>query len=139
MDITKPNAPDPSQQLHVVGSEEWCALPALGLPALKARVDSGARTSALHAFNIRTSKRQGVTWVTFDVHPLQDDMKTVVTCSAKVKGRRTVKNTSGISERRHVIETPVRLGDMSWNIEVTLANRDAMGYRMLLGRLSQSI
>lgn len=134
MDITRSTTPDPSQQLHIVGSEEWCALPALGLPALKARVDSGARTSALHAFNIKTSKRQGVSWITFDVHPLQDDMKTVVTCSARVKGRRTVKSSSGIAERRPVIQTPVRLGDMSWNIEVTLTNRDAMGYRMLLGR-----
>jgi ribosomal protein S6--L-glutamate ligase len=134
MDKKKPSQPEANQQLHIVGSEEWCALPLLKLPALKARVDSGAKTSALHAFNIRTSKRQGVTWVTFDVHPLQDDMKTVVTCSAKVKGRRTVKSSSGISERRHVIETPVQLGDMSWDIEITLTNRDAMGYRMLLGR-----
>jgi len=118
----------------MIGSEEWCSIPDIGLPALKARVDSGAKTSALHAFNIKTTKRSGVPWVTFDVHPLQDDLKTVVTCSARVKARRSVKSSSGSSERRYVIETRLVLGDMEWPIELTLANRDSMGYRMLLGR-----
>ena len=127
-------SPEPGQVLPIVGSEEWCALPELGLPALKARVDSGAKTSALHAFNIKTSKRGGATWVTFDVHPLQDDLKTVVTCSAKVKARRTVKSSSGATERRYVIDAVLQLGEGSWEIEVTLTNRDSMGYRMLLGR-----
>ena len=126
--------PEHGQPLTVVGSEEWCSLPDLGLPALRARVDSGAKTSALYAFNIKKVKRQGEPWVTFDVHPLQGDLKTVVSCSAKVKGRRSVKSTNGSAERRYVIETRFVLGEMAWDIEVTLANRDSMGFRMLLGR-----
>lgn len=135
MDIKKEqNSPEPSEPLKILGSEEWCALPDLALPALKARVDSGAKTSSLHAFNIKTHKKQGIFRICFDVHPLQGDMKTVVTCSAQVKARRMVKSSSGVSERRYVIETSISLGGTLWNIEVTLTNRDAMGYRMLLGR-----
>ena len=118
----------------VVGSEEWCALPELGVPAIKARVDSGARTSSLHAFNIRSFKRGGQPWVSFEVHPLQKDRKVTVFCEAPVVDHRVVKSSSGVSERRWVISTRLHMGDHDWEIEITLTNRDTMGYRMLLGR-----
>ncbi len=118
----------------IAGCEEWCELPALGIPAIKVRVDSGAKTSSLHAFNIRTFTRNGVRWVSFEVHPLQNDRTTVLRCEAPVVDRRVVRNTSGIGEKRFVVRTALGFGEQSWEAEVTLANRDSMGYRMLLGR-----
>ncbi|AJQ93038.1 glutathione synthase/Ribosomal protein S6 modification enzyme (glutaminyl transferase) [Gynuella sunshinyii YC6258] len=118
----------------IVGSEEWCCFSSLGIPAIKARVDSGAKTSSIHAFNITSFKRAGTTWVSFEVHPIQKDRRTVVRCEAPVVDRRAVKSSSGDSERRYVIKTLLSIGGNEWEIELTLANRDSMGYRMLLGR-----
>jgi ribosomal protein S6--L-glutamate ligase len=118
----------------IIGSEEWCTLSQLGIPAVKVRVDSGAKTSVLHAFNIQTFKRGATPWVSFDVHPLQHNRKVSVRCEAPVLDRRIIKNTSGASEKRYVIKVPMRLGENTWDIELTLTNRDSMGYRMLLGR-----
>ncbi len=118
----------------VVGSEEWCALPLLGIPAIKARVDSGARTSAIHAFNIKAFKRGLVSWVSFEVHPLQNNRRTIVRCEAEVLDKRVVKSSSGIAEKRYVIKTTLEHDGKNWPIEMTLTNRDSMGYRMLLGR-----
>ena len=123
-----------SKDKIVVGSEEWCALPLLGIPAIKARVDSGARTTAIHAFNIKSFKRSQVPWVSFEVHPLQKNRRTIVRCEAKVLDKRMVKSSSGIAEKRYVIQTTLEHDNKSWEIEVTLSNRDSMGYRMLLGR-----
>ncbi len=118
----------------LIGSEEWCSFPSLGIPAIKARVDSGAKTSSVHAVNINTFKRNGINWVTFEVHPLQENRRTVVRCEAEVVDRRTVRSSSGESEKRLVIKVPLSLGTSTWEVEVTLTNRDSMGYRMLLGR-----
>ena len=118
----------------IVGSEEWCSLPGLGLPVIKARVDSGAATSSLHAFNIVPFQRDGALWISFEVHPLQNDRSVVVRHEAPVLEQRGVRNTSGISEARYVIQEELVLGEQRWPIELTLTNRDAMGYRMLLGR-----
>src|SRR5690606_13522080 len=118
----------------IIGKEEWCALPEITLPAIKVRVDSGAKTSSLHAFNIQPFEKEGIKWVQFDIHPLQDDRKIIQTCRAKVVDRRHVKSSSGEKEKRHVIKTPITLGNETWEIEITLTNRDSMGYRMLLGR-----
>ncbi|MDH5767072.1 MAG: RimK/LysX family protein, partial [Gammaproteobacteria bacterium] len=118
----------------IVGSEEWCSLPAMGIPAIKARVDSGAKTSSIHAFNIQTFRRSGQTWVSFEVHPIQNDRRTVIRCEQPVIDKRTVKSSSGISETRYVVVTTIKAGHDAWDIELTLANRDSMGYRMLLGR-----
>jgi ribosomal protein S6--L-glutamate ligase len=118
----------------VVGCEEWCVLPSLGIPAIKARVDSGAKTSSLHAFNMQAFKRGGQAWVSFEVHPLQNNRRVVVRCEAPIADRRMVKSSSGVSEKRYVIQVPVDIGDHSCAVEITLANRDSMGYRMLLGR-----
>ena len=118
----------------IVGSEEWCSFPDAGLPAIKARVDSGAATSALHAINILPFEREGRTWVSFEVHPLQGDRSVVVRHEAPVLAQREVRNTSGAVETRYVIRERLVLGEQSWAVELTLSNRDAMGYRMLLGR-----
>ena len=103
----------------VVGSEEWCALPALGIPAIKVRVDSGARTSSLHAFNIRPFKRQAQHWVSFEVHPLQHNRRTIVRCEAEVIDKRMVKSSTGIAERRYVIRSTLQHAGVSWDIEIT--------------------
>lgn len=118
----------------ILGKEEWCAFPKLGLKAIKARVDSGAKTSSLHAFNIRRFEENGKEYVNFDIHPVQNNRKIITSCRAEVVDRRNVKSSSGEKERRHVIKTSIMIGDESWDIEVTLTNRDSMGYRMLLGR-----
>ncbi|MFM1896457.1 MAG: hypothetical protein RLZZ385_1531 [Pseudomonadota bacterium] len=118
----------------IVGSEEWLGLPELGIPAIKARVDSGAKTSSLHAFNIRGFKRGGVPWVSFELHPIQHNRRTIVRCECEVLDKRLVKSSSGVAEKRYVIRTMLHLGHQNWEIEVTLTNRDSMGYRMLLGR-----
>jgi ribosomal protein S6--L-glutamate ligase len=118
----------------VVGSEEWCAFPELGLPAVKARVDSGAKTSSIHAFNILKFRRDGENWVSFEVHPLQNSRRMIVRCERPIIDKRLVKSSSGISETRYVISAAIMAGNLSWDIELTLANRDSMGFRMLLGR-----
>lgn len=118
----------------IVGSAEWFRFPQLGIPAIAARIDSGAKTSAIHAFNIQPFKRDGQPWVSFEVHPLQDNRRAVVRCEAAVVDRRIVKSSIGISEKRYVIRATLHANDAAWDIELTLANRDSMGYRMLLGR-----
>ncbi len=122
----------------IVGSEEWCALPQINIPAIKARVDSGAKTSALHAVNITPYKKNGNPWVSFEVHPLQNDGKTTIHCEAPVFDKRRVKSSSGQSEKRFVIKIAISIAEDAWEIEVTLTNRDSMGYRMLLGRQAMS-
>ncbi len=122
----------------VVGSQEWCYLPELNIKAIKVRVDSGAKTSALHAVNIVPFKRDGNLWVSYDVHPIQNDGKTTIHCESPVVDRRKVKSTSGIVEVRYVIRTILSIAQSTWEIEVTLTNRDSMGYRMLLGRQAMS-
>ena len=122
----------------VVGSEEWCSFPELGVPAIKARIDSGAKTSSIHAFNIHRFRRDGKAWVSFEVHPLQNDRKTVIRCERPILDKRAVKSSSGISETRFVVGARLKIANEIWDIELTLANRDSMGYRMLLGREAMS-
>lgn len=123
-----------SEKRIIIGCEEWCALPELGLPVIKARVDSGAKTSCLHAYNITPVEQNGEMFIRFDIHPIQGNRHLVKTCQAKVVDRRDVKSSSGHMEKRYVIRTPLTLGHETWEIELTLTNRDSMGYRMLLGR-----
>ncbi len=123
-----------AQERTLIGGEEWCALPQLGIDWVKARVDSGARTSSLHAWHIRRFTRGGRDWVSFRVHPLQRDRRTVIDCEAPLADHRGVKSSSGATESRYVIRTRLSLAGESFDIELTLTGRDAMGYRMLLGR-----
>ena len=121
-------------QLIVMGWREWVALPRLHLPAIKAKVDTGAYTSSLHTFMLEPFEQDGRLKVRFGVHPLQGRKDLEVICVADVVDRRVVKSSNGRRERRYVIRTPVRLGQRLWSVEITLANRDAMNFRMLLGR-----
>ncbi|WP_428225469.1 30S ribosomal protein S6--L-glutamate ligase [Flavobacterium sp.] len=123
-----------SFQKAIIGSEEWCSFPDLDIPFTKARVDSGAKTSAIHATNIIPFSRNGEDWVKFDVNPLQNNVKIVRHCEAKLIDKRIVKSSSGYREQRYVIKTELKIGDDRFSIEMTLANRDSMGFRMLLGR-----
>lgn len=118
----------------IIGGTEWCAFHGLNIPAIRARVDSGAKTSALHAGNIRKFNRKGEKWVSFEVHPIQETRRITIRCEAKVIDQRIVKSSSGISEKRYVIQSVMKIGNNQWTVELTLANRDSMGFRMLLGR-----
>jgi ribosomal protein S6--L-glutamate ligase len=122
----------------ILGSEEWCSFPELGIPTIKARVDSGAKTSALHAINIAPFKKEGQNWVKFDINPIQNNVKTIIHCEAPLVDKRVVKSSSGFREERYVIQTNLEIGNTNWNIEMTLTNRDSMGFRMLLGREAMS-
>ena len=122
----------------ILGSEEWCSFPELGIPAIKARVDSGAKTSALHAINIAPFVKDEENWVKFDINPIQNNLKTVIHCQAKLIDKRIVKSSSGFREQRYVIQTQLKIGNDFWEIEMTLTNRDSMGFRMLLGREAMS-
>jgi len=116
------------------GWEEWIALPDLGLPALKAKVDTGARTSALHAHDIEIFGPAAKPKVRFNVHPIAGREDISITCSAPLVDRREVTSSNGESEQRFVISTQLDVGGQSWPIEVTLTNRAGMNSRMLLGR-----
>ncbi len=122
------------KNLTIVGREEWCAFETFGIPAIKARVDSGAKTSSIQANNIKLFYKETEEWVRFKVNPLQDNRSVSMSCEAKIHAKRTVKSSMGITEERLVIKAPVTLGAVTFDIELTLANRDSMEFRMLLGR-----
>ena len=120
--------------LKIIGSEEWCVFENLGIPAIKARVDSGAKTSSIQATNLKIIMKGTQEWVKFEVSPLQENRSIAIPCQARLVDRRMVKSSSGISEERLVVRTPVTIGEDTFEIELTLANRDTMEFRMLLGR-----
>lgn len=118
----------------VVGWREWLAIPDLGIDFVKAKVDTGARSSALHAFKIERFDRDGEKWVRFKVHPVQRSTKETVTCEARIHDERTVRSSVGHEQERIVIRPVIELLGERYAIDLTLTNRDAMGFRMLLGR-----
>ena len=123
-----------SDKLLTFGWREWVSLPDLGIAMIKAKIDTGARTSALHAFEVRPYSEDGRDRVEFRMHPLQKDNETVVTCVADVLDIRTVTDSGGHKEERFAIRTMLSIGAHSWSIDATLTSRDDMLFRMLLGR-----
>lgn len=124
------------KQRTIIGWREWVALPELGVEAIKAKIDTGAATSALHVSNLSSEQQNGRTWLSFDVHPIQRSDQPLVRAGAWLVDERPVRNTSGRSEIRPVIEADVLLGDHRFAAQITLTRRDEMGFRMLLGRRS---
>lgn len=120
--------------LPVIGWREWVALPELGIVAVKAKIDTGARSSAIHAFDVERFQRQNQQMVRFKVHPLQRETHQIVTAEAVLLEDRLVRNSGGYAQLRPVILAVLAVGNQSWPIELTLTNRDVMGFRMLLGR-----
>ena len=125
---------DGTPSLPVIGWREWVGLPDLGIKTIKAKVDSGARSSSLHAFDVYEFEREGESWVRFKVHPVQRNSDDVVTAESRILDHRSVRSSSGKAAMRPVILTNVELLGVVWPVELTLANRDEMGFRMLLGR-----
>ncbi len=122
------------QHQAILGWREWLALPDLGIKQIKVKVDTGARTSALHAFFVDPFQRKGEEWVRFGIHPLQNNKDKIVECEARIKDSRLISDSGGHREKRFVIESTVVLGGFVWRSELTLTDRDSMKFRMLLGR-----
>ena len=121
-------------ELPLIGWREWVGLPDLGIKTIKVKVDTGARSSSLHAFKLQEFERDGVKWVRFHVHPVQRNSDESVELEAMVLEFRSVRSSSGKAEIRPVIVTNIELFGITWPVELTLARRDQMGFRMLLGR-----
>lgn len=119
---------------EILGWREWVSLPEIGIDRIKAKIDTGARTSALHAFDVELIEDGGKKIVKFSIHPNQRDLDTVIQCQAPLLDEREVRDSGGHSEMRYVIETDIAIGSSVHTAEITLTNRDSMGFRMLIGR-----
>ncbi len=123
----------------LIGWQEWCALPEFNVPYIKAKIDTGAKTSSLHAFNIKEFRKKNQKYVSFEIHPVQDDNDISLKAKAKVIDERYIMSSNGHKELRYVIQTDLILGTAVIPIELTLSNRDPLRFRMLLGRDALSI
>lgn len=123
-----------NQDKDILGWREWVQLPSLGIDWLEAKVDTGAKTSCLHAFAIETFQRDEQEWVRFQVHPVQEDFNTRLSCEAPIADRRSVMDSGGHSEERIVIHAEIQVGEQRFSTDITLSQRDNMRFRMLLGR-----
>ncbi len=126
--------PKPRATHRILGWKEWVSLPKLKVPRIKVKVDSGARTSALHAVNMEYFWKKKRRMVRFKIHPMQGTHESEVSAEGEVVAERWIRSSSGHLSKRPVIITRIKLGRISWPIELTLISRDVMGFRMLLGR-----
>ncbi|MCE9637107.1 MAG: ATP-dependent zinc protease [Planctomycetes bacterium] len=124
----------PESERLIVGWREWISLPGLGVPLLKAKVDTGAHSSALHAFDVEEFERSGARWIRFTVHPWQADVATTIRSECELLGQRSIRSSHGHLQVRRLVRTELQVGRSRFPIELTLTNRDEMGFRMLLGR-----
>ena len=124
----------PQHEKVTVGWREWVRVPSLGLPDMRAKIDTGAKTSALHAFEVTPFDKDGELWVRFRIHPRKTLPNLEHTCEAKVIDERIVKDSGGHAEKRYVIQQNVHMGTWHWMIEMTLTDRDTMAFLMLIGR-----
>lgn len=120
------------KELDSIGWREWVSFPELKIKSIKAKIDTGARTSALHVSNIKILKRTNK--VSFTIHPVQRQRNPVINTTAELIGERSVKSSNGDTTIRPVIKTKLKIGKRIFSIELTLVNRDLMGFRLLLGR-----
>ena len=123
-----------SKDKVIIGRLESIGLPELNISDLQVRVDTGAKTSSLHADNIVKTVKDGKPFVTFDLHPDVHNVETIISCHSLICDIRKVKSSNGETEQRYVIETPVVLGELEWSIEITLTDRSDMSNLMLFGR-----
>lgn len=123
-----------STSFPIIGWREWVSFPVLKLSLVKAKIDTGARSSALHAFAIERFQNNGKPMLRFKIHPIQKDDHTTITAEAELLEERQVRDSGGHTEMRPVILTEIVLAQYRWPIELTLTNRSSMGFRMLLGR-----
>jgi len=123
-----------SRPAVAAGWREWVGLPDLDVEYIKAKLDTGARSSALHAFNLVEFQREGVAWVRFSVHPWQRSAEDEQTVELPVHDRRTIRSSTGHVQQRYVVRMNLRLLDQTFPVDVTLARRDSMGFRLLIGR-----
>ena len=123
-----------TQSSAIIGWREFASLPQLQIERVKVKIDTGARSSALHAFNIQERSQDGKQIIRFQVHPRQRDSQTIITTEAELLEYRQIRNSGGKAQLRPVIKTNIQIGKEIWTIELSLTNRDVMGFRMLLGR-----
>jgi hypothetical protein len=123
-----------ASETAVLGWREWVQLPDWNVAHLKAKVDTGARTSSLHAFDLEWFEQDGTPWVRFHIHPWQRSTADTVAASAEVVTTRNIRSSSGAIEHRPVVRTVITLAGIPVRAEVTLTRRDQMGFRMLIGR-----
>lgn len=122
------------RKLLLMGWREWCALPQLNIPTIKAKIDTGARTSALHAFNIKLKTKKGKSIVAFSVFPLQGNTGVMINCESPLVEERLITSSNGHREHRYIILTQIKIGNQTRSVELSLSNRDPLKFRMLLGR-----
>jgi ribosomal protein S6--L-glutamate ligase len=115
---------------QIMGWREWCSLPDLGIPAIKAKIDTGAKSTALHATSIVIQHDM----VSFVLNPIQKHHHVTRFCNVKLQGIKSIRNSGGILEHRYVIRTPIMMDDQQWDIDITLTDRHQMGFRLLIGR-----
>lgn len=135
MALDSPNPASPAPRRPTIGWREWLNLPQFAVPAIKAKIDTGARSSSLHAFDLTVSTAaDGTEWVRFTLHPFQRTEDHAIVVEAPVACWRPIRSSNGSSELRPIIRTAFVIGEQSYEIDLSLSNRDAMGFRMLLGR-----